>query len=45
MIETLITHEVISVILAKERPAEASDRTSFGNWEIDTVIGQKKGQN
>lgn len=29
----------------EERTAEAADRTNFGNWEIDTVIGQKKGQN
>jgi len=28
-----------------ERPAQAADRNSFGHWEIDTVVGQKKGKN
>lgn len=28
----------------EERPVEASDRSRFGSWEIDTVIGQRKGK-
>jgi IS30 family transposase len=29
----------------EERPAEAADRNNFGNWEIDTVVGEKSGKN
>ena len=25
----------------EERPSETNDRTTFGHWEIDTVIGKK----
>lgn len=28
-----------------ERPPEVSVRKSFGHWEIDTVVGKKKGKN
>lgn len=27
------------------RPAEVAERNTFGHWEIDTVIGKKKGKN
>lgn len=27
------------------RPAEVATRSTFGHWEIDTVIGKKKGKN
>ena len=29
----------------ESRPAYINDRSDFGHWEIDTVIGQKKGKN
>lgn len=29
----------------ESRPAEAATRKTFGHWEIDTVIGKKKGKN
>lgn len=29
----------------ESRPAEVETRKTFGHWEIDTVIGKKKGKN
>lgn len=29
----------------EELPAEVTERNTFGNWEIDTVIGKKTGKN
>lgn len=28
-----------------ERPQQANERTEFGHWEIDTVIGKRQGKN
>ena len=28
----------------EERPAEASNRSEFGHWEFDTVVGKRKGK-
>ncbi|MGN0730003.1 IS30 family transposase [Treponema sp.] len=29
----------------EKRPAEVAERKTFGHWELDTVVGKKKGRN